>query len=363
MFKLVGIMRFALVTGCVLLLSMGCLGSNSTKVKRSPQGVPTLVSVSTEDCTGFCDLACNNQCFEGDDCFKEECECGCDSFCGGKPDAPNMILHYSFNDIDKATVSKVKDMSNYGNDGKPSTGTKILKTNDMKPCGNFASLFDSTICIHGPSIQSKPKHGITIMLWTMVRNLKGAHSFFSVYPSTVGLIATQNKGLYHLELNDNQIRFMHRGKPSLACQACAQPTCAACGSNIMFSVHAKSIHKETWTHVAASYDSKRTQAKVFINGELANFTSAEGGCLNTDWNDVCIGGNKDFRPLHGEVDEFKIFNYAMTEPKIKLEMTKGCPAATVASPARGVSDDHETDSGSSKTHKEEDFIELDSATI
>jgi len=355
-------MRFALVTGCVLLLSMGSLASlNSTKVKRSPDGVPTLVSVSTEDCTGFCDLACNNQCFEGDDCFKEECECGCDSFCGGKPDAPNMILHYSFNDIDKPTVAKVKDMSNYGNDGKPSTGTKILKQQDNKPCGNFASLFDSTICVHGPSIQSKPKHGITIMLWTLVRNLKGAHSFFSVYPSTVGLIATQNKGLYHLELNDNQIRFMHRGKPSVACQACQTPTCAACGSNIMFSVHAKSVQKEKWTHIAASYDSKRTQAKVFINGELANFTSAEGGCLNTDWNDVCIGGNKDFRPLHGEVDEFKIFNYALDEKKVKEEMKK-CPGVAqdqIAS--RGVeSNEHDT---ATKTHKEEDFIELDSATI
>jgi len=355
-------MRFALVTGCVLLLSMGCLGSlNSTKVKRSPD-VPTLVSVSTEDCTGFCDLACNNQCFEGDDCFKEECECGCDSFCGGKPDAQNKILHYSFSEIQKATVSKIKDMSHYGNDGKPSVGTKILKSEDGK-CGNFASLFDSTICIHGPSIQSKPKHGITIMLWTLVRNLKGAHSFFSVYPSTVGLIATQNKGLYHLELNDNQVRFMHRGKPSVACQACAQPTCAACGSNIMFSVHAKAIPKEKWTHIAATYDSKRTQAKVYIDGNLANFTSAEGGCLNTDWNDVCIGGNKDFRPLHGEVDEFKIFNYALSEKEIKKEQFDGCKGAITTGageqPARGAD---ESDSGS-KTHKEEDFIELDSATI
>merc|ERR1712002_217651 len=135
-------MRFALVTGCVLLLSLGSLASNSTKVKRSGEissdGVPTLVSVSTEDCTGFCDLACNNQCFEGDDCFKEECECGCDSFCGGKPDAPNKILHYSFDEIKKDTVAKIKDMSNYGNDGKPSTGTKILKQSTDLPCKNFA---------------------------------------------------------------------------------------------------------------------------------------------------------------------------------------------------------------------------------
>jgi len=336
-------MRFALVAGCVLLLTISCQANKYSK----RQGIPDLVAVAGEDCTQFCDLACNNQCFEGDDCFKEDCECGCDTFCVGKPEAPKKILHFSFNEIDKAAVTKVQDASDFGNDGKLSFGTKIMKGAGA-PCGNFAALFDSTICVHGPSIQSKPKHGITIMLWAQAHNIKGAHSFFSVYPSTMGLIATQNKGLYHLELNDNQVRFMHRGKSGA----------------IMFSTHAKAIKKDKWSHIAATYDSKRTQAKVYIDGELANFTSAEGGCLNTDWNDVCVGGNKDFRPLHGEVDEFKIFNYALDENKIKSEMNscKGAVGAitntSVKKPSRG-SDSEDKES----KKKDDDFIELDNATV
>merc|ERR1712019_130147 len=87
LFKIALIMRFALVAGCVLLLTISCQANKYSK----RQGIPDLVAVAGEDCTQFCDLACNNQCFEGDDCFKEDCECGCDTFCGRNPNTESPL--------------------------------------------------------------------------------------------------------------------------------------------------------------------------------------------------------------------------------------------------------------------------------
>lgn len=79
-----------------------------------------------------------------------------------------------------------------------------------------------------------------------------------------------------------------------------------------------------WIHVAGTYDSKTTQAKAYIDGLLRN-QSIGSGELSRDWDTKVRIGNAAQgcfpepckRPLRGSIDEFRIYNYALTPDEIK----------------------------------------------
>ena len=79
-----------------------------------------------------------------------------------------------------------------------------------------------------------------------------------------------------------------------------------------------------WIHVAGTYDSKTTQAKAYIDGTLRN-QSIGSGELSRDWDTKVRIGNAQSgctpepckRPLRGSIDEFRIYNYALTPDEIK----------------------------------------------
>ena len=78
-----------------------------------------------------------------------------------------------------------------------------------------------------------------------------------------------------------------------------------------------------WVHVAGTYNSKTTQAKAYIDGVLRN-QSIGNGELSRDWDTkVRIGNGVNMcgaepckRPLKGSIDEFRIYNYALTPDEI-----------------------------------------------
>lgn len=78
-----------------------------------------------------------------------------------------------------------------------------------------------------------------------------------------------------------------------------------------------------WVHVAGTYNSKTTQAKAYIDGVLRN-QSIGNGELSRDWDTkVRIGNGINMcgaepckRPLKGSIDEFRIYNYALTPDEI-----------------------------------------------
>ena len=72
-----------------------------------------------------------------------------------------------------------------------------------------------------------------------------------------------------------------------------------------------------WTHVAATYDAKTKQAKIFINGEIRNQSIGEGQ-LSRDWGvHAGISNHVKHRALRGSIDEFRIYNYALKSDEIK----------------------------------------------
>ena len=80
------------------------------------------------------------------------------------------------------------------------------------------------------------------------------------------------------------------------------------------------ISPNTWTHVAGTYDAHTGFSKIFIDGHL-NGESQGSGLLSQDWDHHAgIGSHKDSRFLDGQVDEFRIYNYAMGEDDIRKVM-------------------------------------------
>lgn len=74
----------------------------------------------------------------------------------------------------------------------------------------------------------------------------------------------------------------------------------------------------TWNHVACTWDG--TTMKVYVNGLEKGSSAAGSGAIATDANNIRIGGTNAF---DGKIDEFKIYNSALSAEQIKGEMNRG----------------------------------------
>jgi len=76
------------------------------------------------------------------------------------------------------------------------------------------------------------------------------------------------------------------------------------------------IPAKIWNHVVGTYEALTGIAKVFVNGRL-KAEAAGKGLLSQDWDaHAGIGKHKDARFLQGEVDEFRIYNKALSQEEI-----------------------------------------------
>lgn len=77
-----------------------------------------------------------------------------------------------------------------------------------------------------------------------------------------------------------------------------------------------------WTHIVGTYDSATGKSKIYVNGMLRNMTIGSG-YLSRDWvSRAGIGDHKATRPLMGFIDEFRIYNYALTRKEIVALVNK-----------------------------------------
>ena len=74
---------------------------------------------------------------------------------------------------------------------------------------------------------------------------------------------------------------------------------------------------DEWTHIAGTYNASTGFANIYINGEIKNH-SIGNGYLSRDWGaEAKIGNTKMSRPLSGLIDEFRLYNYALSPEEIK----------------------------------------------
>jgi hypothetical protein len=77
----------------------------------------------------------------------------------------------------------------------------------------------------------------------------------------------------------------------------------------------------TWTHVVVTWaDDADDDADVYINGVLRGTLAGSGGQTGDNSN-FYVGGNAD--SYDGRIDDFRIYNYALTAAQVKTVMTDG----------------------------------------
>lgn len=205
-----------------------------------------------------------------------------------------LVVYFNFEKVGKKVT--ITDKSGYENSGTMTQGGEILRYSDKDyTCNQGARLWDSEILLRGDTFQAKPKIAITVAAWIKLEEQKGQHSVFD----TVG--TSHPQGQYHFEVNNGIVRWFHRNEKQV----------------VIFESMAHTVEKEKWTHIAGTYDSKTKQAKIFINGEIRNQSIGDGQ-LSRDWGMRAGISNRDKgRLLRGSVDEFRIYNYALTPDEIK----------------------------------------------
>ncbi|HIO07115.1 TPA: LamG domain-containing protein [Candidatus Poribacteria bacterium] len=90
------------------------------------------------------------------------------------------------------------------------------------------------------------------------------------------------------------------------------------------------IPLKSWHHLAATYDAKTGQAKVYLDGR-PDGKGRIGGTIKAN-NDVLWLGRGQGPFLDGRMDEVRISNIARTEEEIKTLMEKGIESMLAISP-------------------------------
>lgn len=77
-----------------------------------------------------------------------------------------------------------------------------------------------------------------------------------------------------------------------------------------------------WYHVVSTYNSTTGEGKIYVNGTLYD-TIISSGPLNSGDQALYIGYTSSTAWLHGSVDDFRLYNFALTEGQIKLLYNQG----------------------------------------
>ena len=92
-------------------------------------------------------------------------------------------------------------------------------------------------------------------------------------------------------------------------------------SNSNQIISSSTYNDSQWHHLLGTFDG--TNGKLFIDGKLIDTKSYSGGSNNEL---IVIGGDDSsstYRPFQGQIDDVRIFNYALTAEQVKQTMNEG----------------------------------------
>ena len=205
---------------------------------------------------------------------------------------PTLSVYYNFD----GNGDTVKDGSIYGNDGKIEGKAAredgvIEKAIVLEP--------NTWVTLNGPEFENVPLEGITIAVWVNHNDSAEPQSIFDAIGTDHG------SGLYHVEIRPGGFRWFHRDG----------------AEKEVFNINPGPIIKGgKWVHFTGTYDSKSGTAKTYIDGEETHEAKG-GGKLSDNWGvQAAIGHHKNGRWFDGLMDEFYIFNRALSEDEIQEVM-------------------------------------------
>lgn len=140
----------------------------------------------------------------------------------------------------------------------------------------------------------------------MLLDIKGRHNVFETYGYS------NPKGQFHFEIDYGILRWFHSNSVK----------------GTVFEVAAELVPVKTWTHVVGTFNSTTGIAQVYIDGKATNRTYGYGK-MSKDWSCIAhIGGQCNSKALMGFIDEFRIYNYALSSREVE-NIFSACSFASV----------------------------------
>ncbi len=203
---------------------------------------------------------------------------------------PTLSVYYSFDEESKT----VKDGSKNGNDGEVE-GEGNPKWEKGVYGKAIALDTDVWINMNGPEFKNGPVDGLTLAVWINHTGSGNAQTLLDA-------IGTAHlHGLYHMEIRPGGFRFFHRNETNMT----------------VFEINPGPVIKAgKWVHFAGTYDSDSGDVMIYIDGEETH--SGKGsGKLSAEWGvNAGIGHHKNERWYQGLLDDYFIFNRALSETEI-----------------------------------------------
>ncbi|MBU0504827.1 FG-GAP repeat protein [bacterium] len=199
---------------------------------------------------------------------------------------PDKVLDYSFDD---GTATDASVLGNHGTlyGGSSTTGMS----------GN-ALVFDGSTYINVPdSNYLDPTDALTLATWLSPDDLTVSSQWILMR----GYSYSASSHTWGLYIYNRKLYFT---------------TDTASGTAKAIS---NTLTEGSWIHVAAVYDG--SQVSLYINGVLVD-TATQTGSLYTTPKDMSIGCNSTTSctvPFYGKLDEFKMYNRALSESEILIE--------------------------------------------
>jgi hypothetical protein len=221
----------------------------------------------------------------------------------------SVVVYFSFEKFKRNDI--LEDESGKNHHGKMNGAIEITDSRRGK-AARFADLsFIELTNVIPP--QRIPREEMTVCAWVNCTNTGDIHEIFNVETST-------GTSIFRLELrNEGYYRWVVRTRS---------------GETIL-DMRAGIVAWDTWVHVAGAYSATRKYGTLYINGFETARENIAGQTLTGDWTKgVRIGltVNND-RPFTGFMDDFAIWNKALTADEIKRAMVSG-PTAEKEAPVR-----------------------------
>lgn len=207
------------------------------------------------------------------------------------------LIHYGFENVNLNTVY---DDSGNGNNALLVHGAH--KSKGEAKCGASVQLSGGEIYIEGQNMKDKPVEAVTVAMWVKLDSEEDNLSIFNIDQAVDGSGAT-----YALEIKNGKLHWGHSDE----------------NGNVLFdllTVQKSTMPKGLWSHIAATYDSHKGQARLFIDAQLIK-SEPGGGTLSTVWKGKTFIGKNGKLP--GHVDEFYFLKRSLTISDIK-DLTELC---------------------------------------
>jgi hypothetical protein len=222
------------------------------------------------------------------------------------PSAPppsSPVAAYSFSE---GTGTTAGDTSGYGNTGTIGNATWTV-----------AGKYGSALVFNGSSARVTIPHSASLALTT------GMTLEAWVYPTNVSAawrdVIMKGSDEYYLVATSSS------GPPAVA------------GSNLGGAlIGSSALPANTWSHLAGTYDG--TTLRLYVNG-VQVASRAQTGSIATTTNPLQIGGDSSFgQYFQGTIDEFRIYNRALTATEIQNDMNTPVTRDTLSpKPPSGIS--------------------------